>query len=100
MKRPPIRAVSRKRQSEYREYLRLAAEFKARNPVCWVQHECGGARTTDCHHRVPRARWRAGYLLESNWVAACAGDHAYIHAHPRWAAEAGWLANAPLEAWR
>ena len=95
MKRSPIRPVSKKRQSEGREYTRLAADFKARNPVCWIQHECSGARTTDCHHRVTRARWKDGYLVEANFVAACLEDHAYIHAHSTWATEAGWLASAP-----
>ena len=95
MKRSPIARQSKKREREDREYARLAKEFKERNPVCWVKFLCDGARTTDCHHRISRARWRAGYLREENFVATCFFDHMHIHTHPEWATENGWMASAP-----
>jgi len=95
VKRSPIARQSKKREREGRAYARLSKAFKEANPVCWVKGPHCTTRTVDCHHRVLRSRWKAGYLEESNFVAACFRCHAYIHTHPEWATEQGWMASAP-----
>ena len=95
MKRTAINRRSKKRDAEERVYLQMAKEFRERNPVCWVKGPNCTGRTTDCHHRVSRARWRAGYLEESNFVAACFRCHGHIHVNPVWATSEGWMASGP-----
>ena len=48
------------------------------------------------HELVPRSRWPAGFLVESNCVALCAKDHRWIHDNPKLATEAGWLKRREL----
>lgn len=73
------------------EYLRLAKEFKAKNPICQVKYRCWArpAKSRDIHHK----RGRLGPLLTDtrHWLAVCRQCHNWIGDYPVAARTYGWL---------
>lgn len=53
-----------------------------------VNANCG-RRGGHLHHKLMRSA--GGAHTPENLVDICASCHAYIHAHPNWAYENGWL---------
>jgi ribosomal protein L32 len=84
MKRSPLRRISKKRQSELREYKKLGENF-LENKVC---EKCGRKRKLDIHHKAGRGRF---YLDVDTWMAVCRECHDYIHKWPKESREKGWL---------
>lgn len=85
LKRTPLNRVSPSKVPVYRQYTKLAKEFKLANPTCQC---CKSRQTKDVHHMKGRGK----YLLDSEtFLAVCRLCHDAIHANPRWARENGWL---------
>lgn len=85
LKRTPLNRVSPKKVPAYREYSRIAREFKVANPTCAC---CKSLQTKDVHHMKGRGK----YLLDvTTFLPVCRQCHDAIHANPHWARENGWL---------
>lgn len=89
-RKTPLRRVSKKRQSENRQYLKQRKAFLEAHPYCEACLEEGEARqATDIHHRNKRNGARL--LDEEYWMSVCRKHHDWIHAHPAEARKLGWL---------
>lgn len=103
-----MRQVSKKRQAERGERLRVLAivferdggcvagpggRFDLGTPCGWIP----GRHSLEGHEIVRRAAWRAGYLVPDNVVAVCPVHHEWIGANPAKAKEAGL--SMPREEW-
>lgn len=112
-----LRRMSKRRQGEYKEYMRKRDEFLLANPICqlWLKEHgwgvaanaeyatdgtvsisvfsliiiCGAPRATEVHHI--HGRNGKNYLDESTWAALSHEAHMRIHANPIWARANGWL---------
>jgi hypothetical protein len=80
-----IRARSKRREREGREYGRLRKEFLAANPHCSVFPT---EMATEVHHRKGRGRF---YLDVSTWLSVSDAGHRFLHDNPAIAREKGWL---------
>ena len=80
--------MSKKRQVEARTYSKLRAAYLLLKPICacW---DCTKP-ATDIHHT--KGRTGELYLNTSHWMGLCREHHRYIHDHPAWAREIGYLA--------
>lgn len=87
--RQPINHESDKHAADVRKYLKKAAEFKRKYPVCKARilSVCT-YHTTDVHHE----EGREGELLldDSKWLPVCRGCHDYIERHPSYAIKCGF----------
>lgn len=110
-KQTKIKAVSRKRAKQLRDYSTLRKRFLAENPVCgwWLkmrgqdfQHleQRGGCYwsagleeyallSCDIHHRNSRIGEKLNDT--SDWIAVSRDGHNWIHSHPRDARVLGLL---------
>ena len=105
-RKTPLRKTSKRRQQEYKEYMRKREKFLAMHPICQVwmlqnglDDRCAlrvadaeyvnAPRSTEIHHK--NGRNSKNYLDESTWMAVCHEAHVRIHAHPSWAREMGYL---------
>ena len=82
----PLRRMSKKREAEYKEYLRLRRFFMAENRICQV---CFARGSKDVHHKAGRGR---NLNNVETWCAVCRPCHNWIHNHPKQARELGLLA--------
>ena len=117
-RKKPIRRVSKKRSGEMRKYSALRKQFLADRPICemfckeygWRWHSpgryempplralytaerllaMGAPASTDVHHR--KGRYGGNYLNVDSWSALSRTAHQWIHDHPSWGRENGWLA--------
>ena len=80
-----IKAKSKKRAKDEKEYSRLGKEFLAANPFCAV---FPSEMATQVHHRKGRGKF---YLDVSTWLATSANGHQFIHDNPAIAREKRWL---------
>ena len=71
-----IRARSKRREREEREYGKLRKEFLERNPWCAVFPT---EVATQAHHTRGRGRF---YLDVSTWLPTSANGHRFIHDNP------------------
>ena len=85
MKRSTLRKVSKKRQTEGREYSTLRKFYLADHPTCKV---CQTEPSCDIHHTEGRGRY---YLAIGTFLAVCRTCHQRIHDDPKWAEERGYL---------
>ena len=87
MKRTPLRRVSKKRDTELKEYRKLKAAHLKINPYCEV---CAKAKATEIHHKLPLGR--GGKLCDVTiFLASCRRCHTRIHDNPKWAEENKYL---------
>lgn len=66
----------------------LASVCRVASPVC-------SFTPSERHHKLRRSQ--GGTDDASNTVDACSPCHSYIHAHPAWAYDEGWLLRRPPE---
>lgn len=85
LKRSPLRAVSKKRQKENRQYTKLRAEYLEEHPVCEI---CDSQRADQIHHRARRG---SNFLNADTFLALCANCHHTIETNGRWAREMGYI---------
>lgn len=80
-----IRKLSPKRASQYREYLKLRAEYLAAKPICEC---CKWRPATDCHHQ----KGKIGAMLTNVafFLSVCRECHYKIEHNPTWAKENGF----------
>jgi hypothetical protein len=91
LKRTRVKPVSKKRRKDSAEYLKLRAGFLASHPHCEVARpKICAHRSRDVHHAQGRG---PNYLNVNSWVSTCRACHDYIHQHPSWAREHGYLAK-------
>lgn len=115
-RKTPLRRQSKRRQSEYKEYMRKREAFLKSHNLCqiWLQihnlaednfvdrlsavsHDC--PRSSEIHHKCCGKNRKATYLREDTWMAVSAWGHDFIHKNPKLAYERGWLLKAiPEEA--
>lgn len=86
MKRTPLRKVSKKRRSQLGEYSKLRRDYMKAHPICAM---CNNAKASDIHHRNGRNGDRLNNTVF--WVSLCRSCHTYIHDHPGFARDHGWL---------
>lgn len=81
-----MRAVSKKRARQMREYAQLRAGFLTANPRCGFPGGCTQP-ASDVHHR----KGRVGVLLldVTKWSALCRPHHGFLTEHPAIAYEMG-----------
>jgi hypothetical protein len=87
----PVKARSAKRDAAMVERRPLVARLLAETPRCPARIVCRGARTTDVHERLSRAR--GGSIVDErhgHMVALCRGCHDWITTHPAEAEAARW----------
>ena len=84
--RKPIKKRSAKMAKLMREYRKQKAVFLIDEPYCWG---CDNATLSqDIHHQ----RGRGEYLMDkTTWMPVCRECHRYIHDHPKWSYEQGWM---------
>lgn len=87
--RKPIRAASKKRAVQLREYRKLKEQIMESKPRCAV---CYYRPAIDLHHKSGKV----GKLLcyEPEIIPICRKCHDKIHHEPAWAKVNGWLADA------
>lgn len=116
-RKTPLRRQSKRRQSEYKEYMRKRDAFLIKNPICqlwltenewessgngiyfhekWghltysdVQVVFGAPRSTEIHHK--NGRNGKNYLDESTWMALSHEAHMRIENNKSWARANGYL---------
>lgn len=118
-RKTPLRRMGKRRQGEYKEYMRKRAIFFEKHPICqlwcdennWADNGDGtytdlihGQETYDAeklmkwwrapesnslHHK--NGRNGKNYLDESTWMACSAANHARIEANKSWARANGYL---------
>ncbi len=93
-RRVALRRVSKRRQREGKEYMKLREEFLRLRPVCEAHSVITGekmvfAASTEIHHK--KGRYGGNYLDKSTWLAICHTCHRWIHDHPKQATELGLL---------
>jgi hypothetical protein len=86
-KAKPIRKMSKKREIQNREYLKLRAKFLKENPKCAIF----GNPSVEVHHTFADSKRSAHFLDVSTWMAVSRAGHNYIHDKPIRAREKGWL---------
>lgn len=76
MKKTPLRRLSKKREADYRAYLKEKDEFLEQKLFCEATLHCLNP-VTQVHHM----KGRAGALLRDKvyWLATCTTCHAWIH---------------------
>lgn len=85
-KRYYIRPISKRKQTEHREYLKLARDFLQRHQKCWVYPKL---QATQVHHTEGRG---ANLLRVETWMAVSNQAHFKIHhVSPKWARSKGYL---------
>lgn len=90
-KRKGVNPQSARRKADAVERRALVARLLAETPRCPARIVCRGARTTDVHERLTRAR--GGSITDErhgHMVALCRGCHAYITDHTGWADLTRW----------
>ena len=60
---------------------------------CEVTHPGCTGRAEHVHHVLPRSG--GGHNHPDNLLDVCGAGHRYIHDHPRWAYDYGYLAHRP-----
>lgn len=85
-RRTPMRRMSKKREAEMKEYLKLRRFFMVENPFCQV---CFARGSKDVHHVKGRGR---NLNKTETWRAVCRSCHNWIHNHGKQARELGLLA--------
>jgi len=86
MKRTPLKKVSKKRGRQLSAYSKLRKEYMTANPVCEMCHK---AKATDIHHKAGRVQEMLNEVI--HWASVCRDCHNYIHQHPNFARDNGWL---------
>lgn len=93
-RKTPLRKASPKRAEELALYRQERDVWLAEHPVCSILLALYGCtyHTQELHH----FRGRNGSLLRDKrfWMPVCKACHAYLHAHPTFARESGYLASA------
>lgn len=87
--RLPIRRVSDTRRARSGRETAILAGIRRRDgdrcrlssPRCWGP--------VDVHHVLPRGR--GGTTTADNLVCLCRACHSFVHEHPAWARDLGWL---------
>lgn len=74
-----MRAVSKKRAAQMRQYSLLRKEFLAANPRCQCPRPCP-LPAEEVHHM--RGRVGADLLDTGHWLALCHGCHQWVTEHP------------------
>ena len=95
-----IRAQSKARQKQLREYAIEAPAYLLAHPVCAAHSIIWGMSVIMAHsNQVHHKRGRIGTLLTDKrfWMAVCSKCHGWINAHPSQARERGLI--APLGQW-
>ena len=85
--RKPVPQMSKRRQSDSREYARLRKAFLARAIFC-ERHNCVNPATC-VHHWAGR---RSNYLKVETWKASCHPCNQFAKEHPRLARAENWIA--------
>lgn len=92
--RKPIRRVSAKRAAALKIYQVERTAYLSEIMVC----ECNMGETgctglaQEIHHRCGRGP----YLNDvSTWMAVCRPCHLFIHSHPSWARDWGYICKKP-----
>lgn len=81
----PMKRISKKRQTESKEYSSKRLQFLTELPLC---EACMRATSTDVHHKAGRGK---NYLDVDTWLSVCRPCHEKIHREPIWAREKGFL---------
>lgn len=89
MQRSPSRGRPPGTRSKIPTTVRRAVEQRAGHH-CEIHAtaRCQG-RAEHCHHKLMRSA--GGKHTEDNLVLTCENCHRYVHEHPNWAYEHGWL---------
>ena len=99
----PIRRMSKKRKAEAAGRRAFVAKLLAERPWCQIGRcvpkngSLWNARSVDVHEKIPRSAMGAivpGEKADEQgqvFFAVCRACHDYIHLHPKWAKEEGWL---------
>lgn len=89
--RKRVKPQSAKRQADMKVRRGVVAELLAETPRCPARLRCNGARTTDVHERLSRAR--GGSITDprhGHMVALCRACHDWITTHPAEAEALRW----------
>lgn len=97
-----LRRMSKRRQAESKEYMKLRAEFLLDHPVCQIWLETIGKGvpyafpeySCEIHHRCAGKNRKATYLRTDTWMAVSKIGHRFIYDNPKLAYERGWLLKA------
>lgn len=89
MKKTPLRKVSKKQSKRLTEYAWAKKKYMEDHPYCESHMGFGEViKATQLHHK----KGRGIYLADPSYFAAlCSACHSFIHEHPNWARDAGWL---------
>ena len=107
-RKTPMKRVSKRRQAESKEYMRLREAFLKEHDICqlWLAEHglqesdfgnrisaftMGCPRSTEVHHKFCGSNRSAHYLDTNTWLAVCRENHDKIHKNPKWARENGFL---------
>lgn len=89
MKRTRLRLISTKRSKQMAQYRTLKTIFLKDRKYCEIFEPCCTRKATDIHHVNGRNGIR---LLDMTWwLPTCRSCHDFIHQHPKYAREAGFL---------
>ena len=105
-RKTPMKRVSKRRQAESKEYMRLREAFLKEHDICqlWLAEHglresdfgdrirsfsMGCPRSTEIHHK--NGRNGSNYLNTSTWMALARVSHEKIHLNPAWAYAKGFL---------
>ena len=105
-RKTPMKRVSKRRQAESKEYMRLREAFLKEHDICqlWLAEHglresdfgdrirsfsMGCPRSTEIHHK--NGRNGSNYLDTSTWMALDSRGHDKIHLNPGWAYANGYL---------
>ena len=103
LKRVGIRKRSKKREQAYSgpDGRRVfVSAYLEEHPWCEIRHTCWrgkGSDSVDVHEKIPRSAMGAivpGEKADEQgqvFFAVCRECHDYIHLHPKWAKEQGWI---------
>lgn len=89
--RKRVKPQSEKRQADMKVRRGVVAQLLAETPRCPARICCRGARTTDVHERLSRAR--GGSITDpahGHMVALCRACHDWITTHPAEAERMRW----------
>lgn len=89
MKRSPLRKVSSKRAKELKVYSELRKLFLPVRQYCEIFVDGCTRKATDIHH----INGRNGKRLNDTswWLPSCRNCHRFLHDHPKYARENGFL---------
>ena len=89
--RTPIPRVSKKRQKETVEYLKIRTEYLNEHKLCEAKLPGCSGFSTEIHHIKGGEERSTTYLDTTTYMAICRSCHSYVHLNPKISRELGYL---------